>query len=98
MHPSDNVAVALTDLVAGVIVEVERLSGETRQLEQVATRATVPFGHKVALRPVPRGQPVLKYGEVIGLASTAIAPGDHVHVHNVDSQRGRGDLVVNHHK
>ncbi len=38
------------------------------------------------------GEEVRKYGEVIGLANAPISPGDHVHVHNVESQRGRGDL------
>jgi altronate dehydratase small subunit len=51
----------------------------------------IPFGHKFALRPIPMGGSVIKYGEIIGVASQSIAPGDHVHVHNVDGTRGRGD-------
>lgn len=54
-------------------------------------RADVPFGHKVCVRAIARGEPVVKYGQVIGHASAAIAVGDHVHVHNVESARGRGD-------
>lgn len=42
----------------------------------------VPFGHKVALRPIGRGEPVVKYGVAIGRATRDIAAGDHVHVHN----------------
>ncbi|MCZ2856924.1 UxaA family hydrolase [Blastococcus sp. VKM Ac-2987] len=43
----------------------------------------VPRGHKVATRAVRSGEPVLKYGQVIGFASIDIAPGDHVHSHNL---------------
>ncbi|MFQ5657413.1 MAG: SAF domain-containing protein [Candidatus Methylomirabilales bacterium] len=39
-----------------------------------------------------RGAPIIKYGQVIGRATVEIAPGDHVHVHNMESLRGRGDL------
>lgn len=53
---------------------------------------TIPYGHKVALQPIARGEPVLKYGLSIGTATTDIQAGQHVHVHNVESNRGRGDL------
>src|SRR5262249_28579122 len=43
----------------------------------------VGLGHKFALRPIAAGAAVLKYGQVIGFAGRAIAPGEHVHVHNV---------------
>lgn len=79
----DNVAVALEVIEAGRVVE---LPGA-----RVVARATIPSGHKVALVDIPAGQPVIKYGSPIGLATAAIAAGDHVHVHNVESTRGRGD-------
>ena len=44
--------------------------------------AGVPFGHKVALRDMPCGAPVVKYGVAIGVATQAIVQGEHVHVHN----------------
>jgi len=84
MSPADNVATALRDLVPGAVVEIDDL--------RVTVSARVPFGHKVALRAIAATQPVLKYGEEIGLAGGPIAAGDHVHTHNVESQRGRGDL------
>jgi altronate dehydratase small subunit len=87
MHPTDNVAAALGDLAAGTRVRVPGTSAD-----EVVVRQNIPFGHKLALRAIVSGAPVLKYGEVIGLASQDIAPGEHVHTHNVDSQRGRGDL------
>jgi altronate dehydratase small subunit len=89
LHPQDNVATALVDLSQGTAVSVTR--GDARLTVEV--RAAIPFGHKLAIVPIASGEPVLKYGEAIGLASADIAVGEHVHVHNVDSQRGRGDLA-----
>jgi altronate dehydratase small subunit len=51
----------------------------------------IPFGHKVAIMDVPEGTYVCKYGEVIGRATAEIEAGRHVHVHNVEGIRGRGD-------
>jgi SAF domain len=82
----DNVATALEPLAAGRRLEL----GE----EVVTLREHVPSGHKVALRAIPAGQPVVKYGSPIGLASTDIAAGAHVHTHNLASSRGRGDLAA----
>jgi altronate dehydratase small subunit len=84
IDPGDNVAVALVDLAASSRVPV----GETTLLLMQA----VPFGHKVALVDIRKGSPVIKYGEQIGLATRDIAAGHHVHIHNVESTRGRGDL------
>ena len=44
---------------------------------------TIPAGHKMALTDIPEGQPVIKYGNVIGYAKCDIKKGDWVHVHNV---------------
>src|SRR5262249_25873654 len=40
-------------------------------------------GHKIAVTEVPDGAPVRKYGQIIGFAKGRIAPGDHVHTHNL---------------
>ena len=80
----DNVATALEPLAAGSTVQI----GETA----LAVVDEVPRGHKIALRAIRRGEPVVKYGSTIGTASLDIAAGAHVHVHNVASARGRGDL------
>jgi altronate dehydratase small subunit len=53
--------------------------------------AEIQFGHKFATRPIAKGEPILKYGKVIGQAISDIQPGEHVHVHNVEALRGRGD-------
>ncbi len=83
----DNVATALNDLNKGdsVAVEIEGTAVDIL-LEQ-----PLPFGHKFALKKIKAGEPVIKYGEVIGLATAGIAVGEHVHVHNVEGLRGRGD-------
>jgi len=75
LNEQDNVAVLLEDAQAGDWVEVGG--------QKVVLREDIPFGHKVALRPIARGEEVLKYGQPIGLATHPIAPGEHVHVHNV---------------
>jgi altronate dehydratase large subunit len=86
MHPGDNVAQAIVDLPASQMVTVDG--------DAIALRQAIPSGHKLARRPIGRGELVLKYGQPIGRAATEIATGEHVHVHNVESLRGRGDLVV----
>ena len=83
----DNVATAFQDLKAGDTVTVSLQSTEkTTTLVQ-----DIPFGHKFALSDVALHQPVIKYGEAIGLAIKPIEAGQHVHVHNMESQKGRGD-------
>ena len=56
-------------------------------------RETIASGHKMALTRIASGEPVVKYGSPIGTATVDIEAGAHVHVHNVASARGRGDLM-----
>lgn len=86
VNDNDNVAVALRDLEPGEVLEVP---GQGRT--QVQVREAVPFGHKMALCDIRVGGPVIKYGEVVGLAVRDICAGDHVHTHNLRAQRGRGE-------
>jgi len=79
----DNVATALDALDAGRVLEVETAT--------VTVAEPIPRGHKVALRAIRAGDEVIKYGSAIGTAIADIAPGAHVHTHNVASDRGRGD-------
>ena len=83
LDPRDTVAVALAPLSPGTTVAVSR-GAETVRL---AVGALIPFGHKIAVAPMEAGGPVVKYGEVIGVATRPIRPGEHVHVHNVRSDR-----------
>ena len=83
----DNVATALRQLQQGdsVQVGIEDYSVTTPLLQ------SIPFGHKYALKDIRKGETVIKYGETIGLATEDIQQGQHVHVHNIESQKGRGD-------
>ena len=85
----DNVATAIRDIPAGETAE----AGVEDESVSVKVRQDIPLGHKLALRPIGSGEEILKYGTVIGLATQSIEPGEHVHVHNVESTRGRGDLA-----
>ena len=80
----DNVATALQVLDAGRTLSLGGLT--------VVVREPVPSGHKIAIRAIHSGQEVIKYGSPIGLATSEIAAGSHVHTHNLASTRGRGDL------
>lgn len=71
VHPDDNVATLLDS----------RVDDRATQ-DGLVLNAAVPFGHKVALRPIAEGDAVVKYGVAIGIATAPIAAGDHVHVHN----------------
>jgi altronate hydrolase len=73
MHPDDTVALCLEEVASG-----DRF-GEAG----VQGRDPVPAGHKIARTAMTKGDPVLKYGQVIGRAVTDIPVGAHVHVHNV---------------
>ncbi|HVZ46809.1 MAG TPA: UxaA family hydrolase [Ramlibacter sp.] len=84
LHPRDNVATALADIAQGETVQ----TADAR----VVAAEPIAFGHKIALARIGRGQQVTKYGESIGVAAADIAPGGLVHVHNLESLRGRGDL------
>ena len=82
---ADNVATALEPIAAGEVVTVGAVS--------VTAAESIPRGHKIALRAIHAGEVVMKYGSAIGTASAEIAAGAHVHIHNVASARGRGDLA-----
>jgi altronate dehydratase large subunit len=84
LHPADNVAMAVVSLPTGCSVPGD--------VQSVSLYQPIPTGHKYALRPIAAGELVLKYGQPIGRATASIAAGEHVHVHNVESLRGRGDL------
>lgn len=66
-------------------------NGRITDIEVIA-RTDIPYGHKIALHDISKGETVYKYGLSIGTALSDIQSGDHVHVHNVESNRGRGDL------
>jgi altronate hydrolase len=78
LHPGDHVAVLKRSIKAGT-----ELVGDGSRL---TARRDIPAGHKIAVAPVAAGEAIRKYGQVIGFASAPIAPGDHVHTHNVSAR------------
>ncbi len=74
LNPADDVVIARVEIPAGTLLGKEG---------NVRVAATVPPGHKIAVRQVPAGAPVRRYGQIIGFATGDIQSGDHVHVHNL---------------
>lgn len=86
----DNVATIFANgLTAGTEVEMRDKAGLS---ERMTILADIPYGHKIAIRDIGKGEAIVKYGETLGAATADIRKGGHVHVHNMDSMRGRGDL------
>jgi altronate hydrolase len=73
LHPVDDVVIARQQLLSGTTIAEER----------VQVSGLVPPGHKLAVRDIAPGEPVRRYGQIIGFASQAIRAGQHVHVHNL---------------
>jgi altronate dehydratase small subunit len=91
VEAEDNVGTAVGEPIkAGETVGTE---GRVKDVTVIA-RADIPYGHKIALRDIPKGAQVTKYGLSIGTATVDIKAGDHVHIHNVESNRGRGDKAA----
>ncbi|MEN4098562.1 MAG: altronate dehydratase family protein [Anaerolineaceae bacterium] len=82
LNPVDSVAIARQNILTGRRICI---SGH-----EVACNQPVPGGHKIAIRSVAAGAPILRYGYPIGVATQSIQPGDWVHSHNLaagDMQR-----------
>ena len=77
LHPDDSVIIARATLLPG-----------TPLAEGVTAIERIPAGHKAAIRPHEVGEPIRRYGQIIGFATAPIEPGRHVHVHNC----GMGDF------
>ena len=73
LHIDDNVVIARVTLLPGAPLA-----------DGAATATRIPAGHKAAIRPIAKGEPVRRYGQIIGFASEDIAPGHHIHVHNCE--------------
>src|SRR3954454_5039316 len=71
LHPDDGVLIARASLPPGTVVA-----------DGVTTVERIPSGHKVAIKPIALGAPVIRYGQIIGFATVPIAPGQNVHVQN----------------
>jgi altronate dehydratase len=82
LHPEDNVVTAIRNLEPGEYLQA------SASLPETSAQQRIPFGHKIAIQPVAKGEHVIKYGASIGVATADIAIGEHVHIHNLASVRG----------
>lgn len=89
IDPKDNVGTALQSLRPGDKVRHQFLKDQ----HEIVVLDAISFGHKVAVQSIEVGENIVKYGEMIGRATINIQAGQHVHVHNVEGVRGRGDLI-----
>ena len=80
LHSADDVVIARAQLMSGASVE------------GVPVKGLIPPGHKVATRAIQAGQPVRRYNQIIGFASAAIQPGEHVHTHNLNMGPEKGNF------
>lgn len=81
--PSDNLVTLVQAMKAGEVLQVEG--------KEFVALNDIPIYHKMAVADIKAGEPVYKYGEVMGVASKDIKAGEWAHIHNIDSTRGRGD-------
>jgi altronate hydrolase len=72
LHPLDDVLIACRQLVEGMQIA-----------DGVIVRGLIPAGHKVAAKRIKQGEPVRRYGQIIGVAARDISVGEHVHTHNL---------------
>jgi len=79
LNENDNIAVCLEDLTIGAKISQAGFDLEVKN--------QIPRGHKIAIKPIKKNEGVIKYGERMGQATTDIAVGEHVHVHNVLGDR-----------
>ncbi len=84
LKPRDNVATALRDLPVETVPKIPDCAAPT-------LRNAVARGHKFALTEIAAGEHAVKYGQAIGVALADIAPGEHVHLHNIEGIAGRAE-------
>ena len=88
----DNVANILSnDIKKDMVIPV---SAKGKELQIKVLHVDIPYGHKIAIDPIKKGDTIVKYGLSIGKATADIAVGEHVHIHNIEPLRGRGDLAA----
>ncbi|MBR3516451.1 MAG: altronate dehydratase [Lachnospiraceae bacterium] len=90
IHPLDNVVVCLEDVAAGTAITVDG--------QEIVAREAVGRGHKIAIKEIKAGEPVVKYGNTIAGATADIAVGSWVHTHNVKTELKEGGEYTYDHK
>lgn len=86
IHEMDNVATVIVDVDVSEELEIVSLQGDV--ISKMKLKEKIISGHKLAITPCDKGDKIIKYGEIIGVASDMIAAGDWVHTHNVDVNAG----------
>ncbi|HIH88653.1 TPA: UxaA family hydrolase [Candidatus Bathyarchaeota archaeon] len=81
----DNIATTTSEVEAGEALEVTSPDGAVILRPKVAE--LIPFGHKLAIKPIKKGENIVKYGEIIGIATQPVKAGAWVNTHNVGSAR-----------
>ncbi|SDM83347.1 altronate dehydratase small subunit [Paenibacillus sp. yr247] len=89
MNEKDDVATVLRDMRSGESIHFFKGTS----VQALSLLDAIPFGHKVAIAFIKQGAEVYKYGDIIGKATQDIRVGEHVHVHNIEGTRGRGDMA-----
>jgi altronate dehydratase small subunit len=81
----DNVATTTSEV--GVSEALEVISPDGKVILKPKVAEDIPFGHKLAIKPIKKGENIVKYGEVIGVATQPVKAGAWVNTHNVGSAR-----------
>lgn len=81
LDPSDNLVIARVNLSVGQVTD------------GVTVNDAIPAGHKLAVAPIPKGQVVRKFAQVIGYAAHDIKAGDHLHTHNIEYRNVSSDYA-----
>ena len=84
LNQNDNVGVSQF-----IIPEKTKIEGH-----DISTIDPIPFGHKVCLKSINKGDPIIKYDQIIGFALNDIKPGEHVHSHNLEFREFKRDFKV----
>ena len=84
LNENDNVGVSQF-----IIPEKTKIEGH-----EISTVDPIPFGHKVCLKTIKKGDPIIKYDQIIGFALDDIKPGQHVHSHNLEFREFKRDFKV----
>ena len=84
LNPDDNVALALSEIA----------EGESTGHDNLVSQEKIPAGHKIAVKKIDAGQPIIKYGQIIGVASHTLPAGSYIHTHNVDMAEFARDYAI----
>jgi len=78
IDPHDNVVTATSNIKEGTTITIEELS------KKIRVKQAIPIGHKIAIKKIKKGEPIIKYGAPIGRAKKDIDEGEWIHTHNVE--------------